>query len=132
MTAKLVIWDPVIATGATALIPKTPNGIPWRKLYETALANKPELVAAANFDPGVPGDEILFIRRLGTGDTFDPGDQTRLTIIKQTSATPDGTAWQNHVERRDFENIWSSVYAGPLDTTGGAEWALVDEDARQA
>ena len=40
---------------------KSPNGIPWDKLYDAPLKGKPVLVGAGNFDVNVPGDEIVYL-----------------------------------------------------------------------
>src|SRR5687768_11563161 len=56
---KLIVYDPVIAPGQPINSNrKTPNGIPWDKLYETALLGRPAIVTAGNYDANIPGDEI--------------------------------------------------------------------------
>ena len=123
----LVIYDPVVAKGA--IVPgQTINDIPWKVMFSLPLPSRPELVFAGNFDPNVPGDEIGIVRAVVPEDGADAGDVTRVIIYKQTSTTPDGTAWEEH-QIRDFSDKWERVAVGNLDKTGGDDVAFVDTDA---
>ncbi len=57
--ARLVIYDPVVASGAVDANQEF-NGIPWKQLYITNLPATPRLVATGEFDPAVPGREIIY------------------------------------------------------------------------
>ena len=112
-----------------AIVPgQTINDIPWKVMFSLPLPSRPELVFAGNFDPNVPGDEIGIVRAVVPEDGADAGDVTRVVIYKQTSATPDGTAWEEH-QIRDFSDKWERVAVGNLDRTGGDDVAFVDTDA---
>jgi len=124
---ELVVYDPVVAKG-TIVPGQTLNDIPWKVLFTLSLPSRPELVFAGNFDPNVPGDEIGIVRAVVTADGADAGDVTRVVIYKQTSLTPDGSAWQEH-QVRDFSDKWERVAVGNLDKTGGDDVAFVDTDA---
>lgn len=123
----LVIYDPVVAKG-TIVPGQTINDIPWKVAYSLPLPSRPELVFAGNFDPNVPGDEIGIVRDVVPADGADAGDVTRVVIYKQTSLTPDGTAWEEH-QVRDFSDKWERVAVGNLDRSGGDDVAFVDTDA---
>ena len=45
------------------------NGVPWKLVYQASLPARPEVVATGNFDPGVPGDEVLIIRETASGES---------------------------------------------------------------
>lgn len=123
---ELAIFDPVVARGS--VVPgQAINGIPWKQLFNLALPSRPALVFAGNFDPNVPGDEIGIVRTPVPSDNPDPGDLTTVVIYKQTSPTPDGTAWVVH-QLRTFDENWERVAVGNLDRSGGDDVAFVDQD----
>lgn len=125
-TPELAIFDPVVAKGA--VVPgQAINGIPWKLLYTLPLPSRPALVFAGNFDPNVPGDEIGIVRGVVAGDNPDSGDLSTVVIYKQTSATPDGTAWTVH-QQKSFSENWERVAVGNLDRAGGEDVAFVDQD----
>lgn len=119
----LAIFDPVLSGG----IPDGKiNGIPWGKLWQVDLGYKPILIAAGNFDAGVPGDQIIV-----GGMSTDPKDSKKIykmTVYKQTSATPDGRDWQIHQERW-FEEVWTRWSAGDMVPGGTDELAVVAEQS---
>ena len=57
-SGKMAIWDPVVRTGEPGL--PTVNGIPWKLAAQRLIPGRPAIVKAGNFDPNVPGDEILY------------------------------------------------------------------------
>ncbi len=123
---KLIVYDPVIAPGQPINANhKTPNGIPWDKLYETALLGQPAIVTAGNYDANIPGDEIAYIFDLNAADKKNPDDLQRMIILKPTSQTPTGRAWTQHADK-DFSNQWEFVSTGNFDGTGTQEIALVE------
>ena len=123
---ELTIFDPVVARGG--VVPgQSINGIPWKQLFNLPLPSRPALVFAGNFDPNVPGDEIGIVRAPVAADDPDSDDQSTVVIYKQTSATPDGTAWVVH-QLRTFGENWERVAVGNLDRSGGDDVAFVDED----
>ncbi len=123
---ELAIFDPVVARGS--VVPgQTINGIPWKQLFSMALPSRPALVFAGNFDPNVPGDEIGIVRAPVAADNPDTGDLSTVIIYKQTSPSPNGTAWEVH-QLRTFDENWERVAVGNLDRTGGDDVAFVDQD----
>ena len=127
-SGELVVYDPVVSPGQSVGVnQKTPNGIPWAKLYSTPLKGKPVLIAAGNFDVNVPGDEIAYIFELNDADKGAPSDTQRLVILKATSTTPTGRDWQEHATKT-FSNNWQTLSAGNFDGTGADELVMVDED----
>ena len=123
---ELTIFDPVVARGS--VVPgQSINGIPWKQLFNLPLPSRPALVFAGNFDPNVPGDEIGIVRTPVAADDPDGDDLSTVVIYKQTSATPDGTAWVVH-QLRTFGENWERVAVGNLDRSGGDDVAFVDED----
>jgi hypothetical protein len=123
---ELAIFDPVVAKGS--VVPgQSINGIPWKQLFSLPLPSRPALVFAGNFDPNVPGDEIGIVRAPVAADNPDAGDLSAVIIYKQTSATPDGTAWVVH-QLRTFDENWERVAVGNLDRSGGEDVAFVDQD----
>jgi len=112
----LTVWDPVVASGAFDA--KTPNGIPWAKLYETAIPGNPRLVGAGKLDANLPGDHIVYV--------FEVSAVTqRMVVLKPTSATPNGREWTVHFTR-DFNEQWEAISVGNVDNAGADEIALVD------
>ena len=125
---ELVVYDPVISPGQSISVnQKTPNGIPWAKLYDAPLKGKPVLVVGGNFDVNVPGDEIAYIYELNSADKKDPSDSQRMVILKATSTTPTGRDWQEHASKV-FSNNWQTFAAGNFDGAGADEVVMVDEN----
>lgn len=118
-SSVLTIYDPVVAAGQT--VPgQEINGVPWKQLASFALPDRPEIVAAGNFDPNVDGDEILVVRETVTGEAKDDNDW-RVVIYKQTTAkNGTGTQWTEHVGV-NFSEHWDRVDVANLDGTGGDE-----------
>ena len=118
-SSVLTVYDPVVAAGQT--VPgQEINGVPWKQLASFALADRPEIVAAGNFDPNVDGDEILVVRETVTGEAKDDNDW-RVIIYKQTTAkNGTGTQWTEHVAV-NFSEHWDRVNVANLDGTGGDE-----------
>ncbi len=125
---ELVVYDPVVSPGQPVSVgQKTPNGIPWAKLYDVPLKGKPVLVNAGNYDVNVPGDEIAYLYELNSADKKDPTDVQRMVILKATSPTPTGRDWQEHANKT-FSNNWQTLASGNFDGTGADELVMVDED----
>lgn len=120
-TVKLAVFDPVASFGGI----KDPerNNIPWEILYETSFPGSPSVIDAGDFDPGIPGDEILFGYR-------DPGGTTRIVILNasklEANGKPSGRDWKVHVEKADFENGWTYAAHGQIIEGGADEVILVD------
>ena len=125
-SGKVIIYDPV-ASGKT--VPgQEINGIPWVTLVTLDVNSRPTLVAAGNFDPGVPGDEILVGQEINADPSGDARKKFQIDIYKSATATPDGTQWTPHIAGRYFEERWTRVTVGDVIEGGGDELALVDEE----
>ncbi|HMN27365.1 MAG TPA: VCBS repeat-containing protein, partial [Caldilineaceae bacterium] len=123
---RLTIFDPVASN------PPNPeqkiNGIPWEILYQTSVPGSPQLVATGNFDPNVPGDEIMYLYELRDADKVHEDDFLRLVVLKADSPTPTGRGWQQHFTR-DFSEVWERIAVGNLDGQGTDEFGLVAKDS---
>ena len=127
-TAYFVVYDPVVASGTTIPGQEIPSGgIPWKELARVSLPNRPEAVGAGDFDPNVPGDEILVTRNIVPADGPDTGDTTNVTIYKQNKLEVDGTEWIVH-STKNFSSKWERVAVGNADRTGGDDYVLIGED----
>ncbi|MGL4648173.1 MAG: hypothetical protein ACRC1H_02095, partial [Caldilineaceae bacterium] len=127
LPGRVVIYDPVVARGIT--VPNQEiNGIPWVQLLDLQVPFRPILVAAGNFDVGVPGDEFFVVTEVPEGSRPEPDDLIRLDIYKQTSQTPDGRNWIPHISGRYFEESWERVAVGDVIVGGTEEFAVADED----
>lgn len=128
-SGKLVIFDPVVASGATDPDKKI-NGIPWAILFEISLPFKPLLVAAGNFDANVAGDEFLVGVEVPEGSRPEADKKFKVDIYKNTNATkPDGKAWTLHVKDRYFEETWTRAAVGDVISGKTEEITFVDEDS---
>ncbi len=127
-SGQVIIYDPV-ASGKT--VPgQEINGIPWVTLFTMPITpGKPTLVAAGNFDPGVPGDEFMVGQEVESDSGGDTAKKYKIDIYKSPSPTPDGTEWTTHIANRYFEERWTRVAVGDLVEGGGDELSLVDEDS---
>ena len=125
-SGKLAIWDPVVRTGEPGL--PTVNGIPWKLLHQRLIPGRPAIVKAGNFDPNLPGDEILYGFKMNDDIKPEDDDEFRTTIIKSSIPNPDGMNWTDHISAKDDGNEWSYVEAGDLGDGGPDEIALLDED----
>jgi len=122
-----VIYDPVVAKGA--IVPgQVINNIPWKVMAEIPLKERPETVAAGNFDPNVPGDEILVVRKVVAGESSSTSD-TRIEIFKQTSTAVDGTAWTLHFAK-NFDYKIDRTAVANVDGLGGDEVALIGNGSK--
>lgn len=114
----LTVWDPVVANGA--FDGKTPNGIPWAKLYERTDQGNQKMVGTGKLDPNLPGDHIAYVLQINS-------NLQRLVVLKPTTATPTGRQWDTHFTR-DFNEEWETISIGNVDNTGADEIALVDRE----
>ncbi|MBK8046279.1 MAG: hypothetical protein IPK16_03610 [Anaerolineales bacterium] len=125
-TSFIYVYDPVVAKGAG--VPDKINGIPWKRMAVIDLPAAPIAVAAGNFDPNVPGDEIFVVRNVAASDSTD--DETVGVIYKQTNtSTPDGTSWTIHFTRT-FENDYERIAVGNADGKGGDELVLIEDSVK--
>jgi hypothetical protein len=120
----VAIYDPVVASGQT--VPgQEINGVPWKQIVRFAVADKPELAVAGNFDTNVDGDEILIVRETASGESDDPDDD-RVVIFKQSDPSAgDGSAWIEHFTKNFGEN-WDRASVGNVDAQPGDEVVLVE------
>ncbi len=109
------IFDPVVTSNPVA--GQEINGVPWKLVFQASLPARPEVVATGNFDPGVPGDEVLIIRETASGDQRE--EEYRLTIYKRS-----GSNWVEH-QVKYFDDAWDRVAVGNITGQGGDEFALV-------
>ncbi len=117
-TGILAVFDPVVANGT--FDGKSPNGIPWAKLYETTIPGNPKLVATGKLDPNLPGAHIYY--------TYDVGSGTQVVALKPAIPFPDGRQWAVHYTRT-FNERWEQISIGNLDNEGADEIALIDDTA---
>ncbi|HRW09412.1 MAG TPA: hypothetical protein P5121_30130 [Caldilineaceae bacterium] len=115
-TGTLAVFDPVVSSGS--FDGKSPNGIPWAKLYETTVPGDPKLVATGKFDPNLPGAHIFY--------TYDLNGGSQAVVLKPAVPNPDGRQWAVHYTR-SFDERWEQVSIGNLDNEGADEIALVDD-----
>jgi hypothetical protein len=131
---NLAIYDPVVG----ARSPVTPaqvlydrDGIvPWRLLYTRTIPGTPGLVAAADFDPFVIGDEILFAYR--PLDNEGSGMPFALQVIQRAADDILGERWVNQTPPIPTNVDWRRWSAGQIDNTGGDEIALVGREGQNA
>lgn len=123
-TSVLTIYDPVVAAGQT--VPgQEINGVPWKQLASFALPDRPEVVAAGNFDPNVAGDEIMVVRETVPGEASNDSNW-RAVIYKQTTATNgQGTQWTEHAAR-NFDEHWDRIGVANVDGSGGDEAVFIE------
>lgn len=129
---KLVVYDPVVASGLVSDPNQKINGIPWDTLYVTDTLGSPQLVETGNFDINVPGDEIIYIYEIRPGDKEKPEDSQRMVILKGNSQTPNGRGWLRHLTAK-YEENWETIAVGNLvgdSSTTPAEFVLSSEDNR--
>lgn len=122
--ARLVVYDPVVASG-TVNSDQQFNGVPWKQLYITNLPATPRLVATGEFDPAVPGREIIFTTDAPPDDSGNP--RSVITITTQAAGSADGTAWRALASATTGQQ-WSDISTGDLALTGIDHIALIDED----
>jgi hypothetical protein len=123
-SSVLTVYDPVVAAGQT--VPgQEINGVPWKQLASFALPDRPEVVAAGNFDPNVDGDEILVVRETVAGEAKNDNDW-RIVIFHQTTAkNGNGTQWSEHAAINTGEH-WDRINVANLDNTGGDEFVVAE------
>jgi hypothetical protein len=114
----LTVWDPVVANGAFDA--KTPNGIPWAKLYERTDQGNQKMVGTGKLDANLPGDHIAYVLQINASTQ-------KLIVLKPTTATPTGREWTTHFTR-DFNEEWETISIGNVDNSGADEIALVDRE----
>lgn len=117
-TGILAVFDPVVANGT--FDGKSPNGIPWAKLYETTIPGSPKLVATGKLDPNLPGAHIYY--------TYDLNSGSQIVALKPAIPIPDGRQWATHYTRF-FDERWEQVSIGNLNNEGADEIALIDDSA---
>ncbi len=117
-TGTLAVFDPVVANGT--FDGKSPNGIPWAKLYEIAVPGSPKLVATGKLDPNLPGDHIYY--------TYDLNGGSQVVALKPAIPIPDGRQWATHYTRF-YDERWEQVSIGNIDKEGADEIALIDDSA---
>ncbi len=125
---RLTIYDPVVASGPVNPAQRI-NGLYWATLYETTLPAAPNLIGTGNFNPSVPGAEIVVVydeppALRGTNEIPDP----RIRIMTQRSANPDGRTWETMTEFI-ASGWWTDLTTGDLEATGVDDLVLVDEEA---
>ncbi len=122
----VAIYDPVVASGQT--VPGQEfNGIPWKQLARFSVADRPEVVAAGNFDPNVTGDEFMFARETRPGEAKDDNDW-RVVVYHQNVNNGDGTNWVEHTAK-NFSNQWERIAVGNIDNAGGDEAVFIESGA---
>jgi len=117
-SGTLTVFDPVVSNGS--FDDKSPNGIPWAKLYEIAVPGSPKLVATGKLDPNLPGDHIYY--------TYDLNGGSQVVALKPATPIPDGRQWATHYTRF-YDERWEQVAIGNIDNEGADEIALIDDSA---
>ena len=120
---KLTIFDPVVASGIVDPNKKI-NNIPWDTLFQLDVPGTPVLVAAGNFDPNIPGDEICYVYQEDNGKynvtVLDPtGDSI------QPNGNSNGRNWSVHVSK-EFDHPWTYIASGNIDGSGADDVVLVN------
>jgi hypothetical protein len=101
------------------------NGVPWKQLASFPLPDRPEVVAAGDFDPNVQGDEIMVVRETVAGEAADE-DNWRAVIYKQTTATNgQGANWVEHAAK-NFDEHWDRIGVANVDGQGGDEVIFIE------
>lgn len=126
---KLVVYDPVAASGIVSDPNQKINGIPWDTLYITNTLGTPEMVDVGNFDTNVPGDEIIYFYEIRPADKEQPDDSQRMIILKANSQTPTGRGWVRHLTAK-YEEKWETLAVGNLDNANTDEFVISSEDFR--
>lgn len=111
----LAIYDPVTSTGTSS------------QLARFALPERPETVAAGQFDTNVSGDEIVVVRRVVSGESSSSSD-SRTVIYKQTANNGNGSNWTQHAARNS-EVTWDKINVANVDNTGIEELGLFGTDS---
>ena len=124
---KLAVYDPVVVNDDDDSLPRI-NGIPWTELYAADLIGSPTLVAAGDFDPARPGDEILYGEKIDEAVIEDPGQKYQVTVLRAANPVPDGRSWEPMFDARRYRHTWTWVFAGDLDLNGADEIVLADDD----
>lgn len=123
----LAVFDPVVIDGTPGL-PEI-NGVPWRLLHERLIPGRPTLVKAGNFDPNIPGDEIVYGFLINEDvPVDDEDDKYRFTIIKAADPQPNGIHWVDHISAKDEGQEWDFITAGDMGDGGADEIVLIEED----
>lgn len=125
---KLAVFDPVVAVGMVHPN-QSYNGLYWETLYELAFPATPHLVATGAFDPNSAGSEIVAVHDLPDDAGFGARG-TRVVILSQRSANPDGRQWQLIAEL-STSTPWSDIATGDLEASGIDNLVLIDEDDSQ-
>lgn len=120
---ELIVYDPVLNSTTIQADPSS-GEIPWAELYRQNIGFTPTVIAAGEFDQGIPGDEILFGYETG-------GSRSEIVVLKGDSLTPDGTGWLKHIpgdNRRgvDFPHIWETVSVANLNNDKTDEVVFTD------
>lgn len=122
-TGKLVVYDPVVSDSSITPSGETPNGVPWRRLYEESFPYTPLVIGAGNMDAGIPGDEIIYGWQTGF-------ERSEIKVLKGNSLNPDGTGWLQHIPAAGtgipYEWTWDQVTVGQIDGSGTDEVILID------
>jgi hypothetical protein len=122
--ARLVVYDPVVASGSVNADQQF-NGVPWKQLYIVSLSATPRLVATGEFEPAVPGREIVYTTDAAPDPDGDP--RSAITVLAQTANPADGTTWRILTSTTTGQQ-WSDMSTGDLALTGIDHIALIDED----
>jgi hypothetical protein len=124
LAGRLVVYDPVVASGPVDADQQF-NGIPWRQLFAVNLGATPRLVATGEFDPSVPGREIVYTTDAPPDPDGDP--RSVVTLLTQSAAPPLGAAWRTLTSATTGQ-AWSDISTGDLAASGSDHIALIDED----
>lgn len=125
VNGRLVVYDPVISPGSALPTARTPNRVPWKRLYEQELGFTPLIVGAGNLDDSAAEDEILVGLDIG-------GGRSQLLILKINVLNELQGAGAIEVpidgvrEPLIFERTWNSVSIGQIDGEGPDEIVLTD------
>ncbi|MBX3015766.1 MAG: VCBS repeat-containing protein [Caldilineaceae bacterium] len=123
-SGQLTIYDPVIATGA--IVPgQLINSIPWRVLYDSAIAGVPQLVTTGSLDAAVASDEIVYVTRLNTTDSDDSNQRSQIVLLRATESG--GTAWARMADFTTSQSDFTQLAVGDLDRAAPDEISAVDK-----
>lgn len=125
INGRLVVYDPVISPGSALPTARTPNRVPWKRLYEQNLGFTPLIIGAGNLDDSAAEDEILVGYDIG-------GGRSQLQILKINVLNELQGAGAVEVpidggsEPLIFDRTWNSVSIGQIDGEGTDEIVLTD------
>jgi hypothetical protein len=131
-TSTIVIYDPVLGAGDSALFAPTQviNEIPWARLYMSPIAGTVDVVAAGNLDLAIPGDEILYSVEAEEEEGVTASDlashkRSNLYLMRKDQAMLDGAHWLSPTVILNEGAQWTQIRVDNIDNEGAEEEILL-------